>query len=107
MCADRVSRVPGRYQFSMPERPSRDGWFRIGTVDVTTTALLVGLGVLSMFLYAIGGADGPIFDMSVSYTHLRAHETVLDIVCRLLLEKKNKHQPRDHIDTAYNLRNIS
>ena len=25
---------------------------------------------------------------SVSYTHLRAHETVLDIVCRLLLEKK-------------------
>ena len=28
----------------------------------------------------------------VSYTHLRAHETVLDLVCRLLLEtKKNKH----------------
>ena len=24
----------------------------------------------------------------VSYTHLRAHETVLDLVCRLLLEKK-------------------
>mgnify|MGYP003381559012 CR=1 FL=1 len=24
----------------------------------------------------------------VSYTHLRAHETVLDIVCRLLLENK-------------------
>ena len=29
-------------------------------------------------------ADGP-----VSYTHLRAHETVLDIGCRLLLVKKN------------------
>ena len=26
---------------------------------------------------------------SVSYTHLRAHETVLDLVCLLLLEKKN------------------
>ena len=26
---------------------------------------------------------------AVSYTHLRAHETVLDLVCRLLLEKKN------------------
>ena len=26
--------------------------------------------------------------MPVSYTHLRAHETVLDLVCRLLLEKK-------------------
>src|SRR5664280_2612122 len=25
---------------------------------------------------------------SVSYTHLRAHETVLDLVCRLLLDKK-------------------
>ena len=29
---------------------------------------------------------------AVSYTHLRAHETVLDLVCRLLLEKKH---PRD------------
>src|SRR5665811_1113168 len=29
----------------------------------------------------IGGME------SVSYTHLRAHETVLDLVCRLLLEK--------------------
>ena len=28
--------------------------------------------------------------LAVSYTHLRAHETVLDLVCRLLLEKKNK-----------------
>ena len=29
-----------------------------------------------------------LFAAPVSYTHLRAHETVLDIVCRLLLEKK-------------------
>ena len=29
------------------------------------------------------------FPRAVSYTHLRAHETVLDLVCRLLLEKKN------------------
>src|SRR5665811_1984168 len=28
---------------------------------------------------------------SVSYTHLRAHETVLDLVCRLLLEKNKLH----------------
>ena len=26
--------------------------------------------------------------ISVSYTHLRAHETEADLVCRLLLEKK-------------------
>ena len=31
----------------------------------------------------------------VSYTHLRAHETVLDLVCRLLLEKKT------HTNTTY------
>ena len=30
------------------------------------------------------------FEKPVSYTHLRAHETVLDLVCRLLLEKKKK-----------------
>ena len=29
---------------------------------------------------------------AVSYTHLRAHETVLDLVCRLLLEKKKTDQ---------------
>src|SRR5664280_1548797 len=28
----------------------------------------------------------------VSYTHLRAHETVLELVCRLLLEKKKKQK---------------
>ena len=26
----------------------------------------------------------------VSYTHLRAHETVLDLVCRILLEKTKR-----------------
>ena len=31
---------------------------------------------------------------AVSYTHLRAHETVLDLVCRLLLEKKKTHPIR-------------
>ena len=33
----------------------------------------------------------------VSYTHLRAHETVLDLVCRLLLEKKKKHNTNSDI----------
>src|SRR5665811_2465185 len=33
---------------------------------------------------------------AVSYTHLRAHETVLDLVCRLLLEKKKKKK-KNHI----------
>ena len=34
----------------------------------------------------------PYGEVSVSYTHLRAHETVLDLVCRLLLEKKKKQR---------------
>mgnify|MGYP003377819864 CR=1 FL=1 len=33
--------------------------------------------------------------MSVSYTHLRAHETVLDLVCRLLLEKTKKIKKKE------------
>ena len=37
---------------------------------------------------------------SVSYTHLRAHETVLDLVCRLLLEKKKKTQADSDHDSS-------
>ena len=42
---------------------------------------------------------------AVSYTHLRAHETVLDLVCRLLLEKKKNHRfyhhTRDMLNSYY------
>ena len=31
----------------------------------------------------------------VSYTHLRAHETGRNLVCRLLLEKKKKKKKKD------------
>lgn len=48
--------MPGRYQFSLPERPQRDGWTRIGQIDLTTTAIMVGLGIASMFLYAASKA---------------------------------------------------
>ena len=33
--------------------------------------------------------------ISVSYTHLRAHETKANLVCRLLLEKKKHHKEAD------------
>ena len=32
----------------------------------------------------------------VSYTHLRAHETKANLVCRLLLEKKKKKKKQTH-----------
>ena len=63
---------------------------------------------LMHYLIGLANADGSVdrseFDMlrrighgmgTVSYTHLRAHETVLDLVCRLLLEKK-KQPPTNH-----------
>ena len=36
-------------------------------------------------------------DAAVSYTHLRAHETVLDLVCRLLLETKTPDSARHRL----------
>ena len=47
---------------------------------------------------------------SVSYTHLRAHETVLDLVCRLLLEKKkntNNYYPTAIYIIIHELRKVS
>ena len=39
------------------------------------------------YVFPWGRKDTPLEDFKgpVSYTHLRAHETVLDLVCRLLL----------------------
>src|SRR5665811_2461022 len=42
----------------------------------------------SRMMDAFGSSFGLAEYRPVSYTHLRAHETVLDLVCRLLLEKK-------------------
>ena len=59
-----------------------------GVVDgahVREEARLRGLVVVRHHHHGGVGPEGP-----VSYTHLRAHETVLDLVCRLLLEKKKK-----------------
>ena len=54
----------------------------------------VGLAPQPGVLATLGGVhDGPARAQPVSYTHLRAHETVLDLVCRLLLEKKKTHEP--------------
>ena len=55
----------------------------------------------------VGGSPGPGGAAHgrgpVSYTHLRAHETVLDLVCRLLLE--NKKEPT-HQQSHYRQRPI-
>src|SRR5665811_2357264 len=60
-----------------------------GAGKTTTIAMLLGLIQPSAGEVRVFGADMSRnrYD-AVSYTHLRAHETVLDLVCRLLLEKK-------------------
>ena len=76
---------------------------RIDNADlqVTKTTSISGGTVGATFSYVITFANaGPsaaanvtltdaVSSNPVSYTHLRTHETVLDLVCRLLLEKKN------------------
>ena len=39
---------------------SDDPWFRVGTVDVNTTIFVVGMGVLSIFVWAIEGPSHPL-----------------------------------------------
>jgi len=56
--------------------------------DFATIWASFGEGAMAMQAAAGGGAQA-IGGATVSYTHLRAHETVLDLVCRLLLEKKH------------------
>ena len=48
------------------------------------------------------GVKGEELNIPVSYTHLRAHETRHDLVCRLLLEKKKKKESRLLLETKKN-----
>ena len=62
------------------------GFFQFQPAETAKLASIVALTAL------LGGdriTSRPL-RLAVSYTHLRAHETVLDLVCRLLLEKKKK-----------------
>ena len=55
-------------------------------------SISIGVGVIifCLIMAAIGRGMGDTYAifLSVSYTHLRAHETGAYLVCRLLLEKK-------------------
>src|SRR5678815_6117672 len=49
------------------------------------------LGEMALHMARLVGTEGQVWAFAVSYTHLRAHETPEHLVCRLLLEKKNKN----------------
>ena len=66
---------------------------KIGNIDLTNAMGFETLDLSNALSYSILFDKIPEYYLdSVSYTHLRAHETVLDLVCRLLLEKKNKNK---------------
>ena len=81
--------------------PVAKGWRRL--LAFLGPAYLVSVGYMDPGNWATDIAGGSAFGyqliwvllmsnlMAVSYTHLRAHETVLDLVCRLLLEKKQRN----------------
>ena len=67
-------------------------------LDDIITQISIGIHLLQHFVLVIVKIEIMVksnFQLrvaTVSYTHLRAHETVLDLVCRLLLDK-NKQLP--------------
>ena len=85
----------------MIRRPPRSTLDRSSAAsDVYKRQALCGGGRYDLLVAELGGkatpgvgfAAGMERILPVSYTHLRAHETVLDLVCRLLLEKKKKYE---------------
>ena len=58
----------------------------------TLAFLLVAMSLV-LAACAPAATEAPVVttEAAVSYTHLRAHETVLDLVCRLLLETKTNY----------------
>src|SRR5665811_486960 len=58
--------------------------------EIANALTAQGSPVSAQTVWAILKSEGLERLEPVSYTHLRAHETVLDLVCRLLLEKKKK-----------------
>ena len=62
------------------------GW--LDFIEVNAKRYLIKENKALDFRLLKSGKTGNIKYNPVSYTHLRAHETVLDLVCRLLLEKK-------------------
>src|SRR5450756_981725 len=66
----------------------RDDIELIASENYVSRAVLEAQGSVLTNKYAEG------YPGTVSYTHLRAHETRHDIVCRLLLEKKKKQKTK-------------
>src|SRR5450756_2795470 len=98
--------VPGTVvdnTFGIGSGPGGDKLIEIGEKGLAnnSNSLLHGAGYIGGGILKWGGYYIGAYDTTpVSYTHLRAHETRHDIVCRLLLEKKkNKKKKTDNANT--------
>src|SRR5450756_1658520 len=86
-----ASRSAGQKSFHLNE-----GSLAIRSFTSATLGLLTMFAIHEPKRYVMSGGLPPAMAVrvfwraSVSYTHLRAHETRHDLVCRLLLEKKKK-----------------
>lgn len=49
-----------RWGMARPGRGSDDGWFRLGSIEVTTTVLVVVLAIVSIVEWAFEGSGGPV-----------------------------------------------
>ena len=83
----------GRMQW-LGENEYTTGWDK--ALQIYIYPILSALAALTLFPWILNLLDKVYYSLlierrnsrAVSYTHLRAHETVLDLVCSLLLEKK-------------------
>src|SRR5665648_683162 len=84
-----IAKAMGMNVLAMDEYPNEQG--REFATYVSLDELLAQSDVISLHCPLFPSTQGIInSDNTVSYTHLRAHETRHDLVCRLLLEKKKK-----------------
>src|SRR5665647_3942084 len=89
-----ASRTTGSARATMPAWRQKDrsswmmlSWRRVAPVRFSRLHEWKWVGVISSLHTHLAGRPGR-HGRSVSYTHLRAHETDSYLVCRLLLEKK-------------------
>ncbi len=68
-------------------------WLYAYCVGVFSSRKIAQACERNLAFMAIVGQGRPDFRTPVPYTHLRAHETSLHLVCRLLLDKKNPTTP--------------
>ena len=85
---------------TMSRQPSWDRALSIQAEMFAETARIGGLDV--QLVYFRGFNECRASKWAVSYTHLRAHETVLELVCRLLLDKKTySYLPISHLNLKF------